>query len=142
MLKNIKGFFKEFETFAIKGNVVDLAVGIIIGSAFTAVTNSLVTNILTPPIGRLIGGVNFNDLVIPLGGKASIQYGAFINALITFILTAFALFLIVRLINRVRALAARRSQYASTTPPAPADSPEVSILKEIRDLLKHEDTSS
>ncbi len=134
----MKSFFKEFETFALKGNFIDLAVGVVVGAAFNNVTNSLVTNVITPPLGLIIGRVNFQDLVIPLGGKASIQYGIFIQALITFFITAFVLFLVVRLVNKLRAVAAAREQKAAEAPAAPEDSPEVSILKEIRDTLKEQ----
>lgn len=132
----VKGFFKEFEKFALRGNFMDLAVGIVIGAAFNSVVNSLVNDIITPPIGLLIGHVKFSDLSVPLGGSAAIQYGAFLQALISFTLTALALFLIVRLLNRLEELARRRRHNEATKPPVPADSPEVLILKEIRDLLK------
>jgi large conductance mechanosensitive channel len=93
---------KEFREFAMRGNVLDLAVGIIIGVAFTAVVNSLVTNIIMPPIGLLVGRVNFEHIVIPLGGDAFISVGLFINEIINFILVAFAVFLIVRQANRLK----------------------------------------
>ncbi|MBA3789208.1 large conductance mechanosensitive channel protein MscL [Patescibacteria group bacterium] len=138
MIQPIKGFFAEFQKFATRGNFIDLAIGIVIGTSFTAVTNSLVNNILTPPIGLLIGGVNFNQLVIPLGGTAQIQYGVFLQTLLNFVITALALFVIVRLINRVEEIAKRRKkQDAAQTAPAAADSPEVAVLKDIREALKH-----
>ncbi len=133
--QGIKGFFGEFQKFASRGNFFDLAVGIVIGTSFNAVVNSLVTNILTPPIGLLLGRINFQDLVLPLGGTVKISYGLFFQALITFIITALALFVIVRFVNRFEDLARRRKQ-AEGDPPAPADSPEVAVLKEIRDALK------
>ena len=106
---------KEFKDFVTRGNVVDLAIGIIIGAAFTSVVNSFVTDILMPPIGMLLGGVNFSELFIALDGNtyeslavaqeagaATINYGLFITALIDFIIVAFVLFLIIRQINRMK----------------------------------------
>jgi large conductance mechanosensitive channel len=135
-LQKIKGFFGEFQTFASRGNFIDLAVGIVIGTAFTAVTTSLVNNIITPPLGLLLGRINFADLAIPLGGTVKISYGLFVQSLISFIITALALFILVRFINRLQDVTIRRKQQEAAAPPAPADSPEVSILKEIRDILK------
>jgi large conductance mechanosensitive channel len=135
-MEAMKSFFKEFEKFALKGSFIDLAVGIVIGASFNAVTTSLVNDIITPPLGLVMGHVNFKDLAIPLGGTAAIQYGLFLQAIMTFFLTALALFLIVRSINRMRELAKHRDQQDSKTPPAPADTPELSVLKEIRDTLK------
>ena len=131
----MKSFFEEFKKFALRGNVVDLAVGVIIGAAFTGVTNALVNNIITPPIGLLIGGIDFSDLGFSLGGEAVIGYGLFIEALISFIITAFALFLLVRFINRLT-IAARRKQEEEGTAPAAEKSAEVALLEEIRDLMK------
>lgn len=106
---------KEFKEFAIRGIVVDLAVGIIIGAAFTSVVNSLVEDILMPPIGMVIGNVDFSNLFINLddrsypslvaaqeAGAATINYGLFINSVITFLITTFAVFLLVRAINRLK----------------------------------------
>jgi large conductance mechanosensitive channel len=136
----IKGFFSEFQTFASRGNFLDLAIGIVIGTSFNAVTNSLVTNIITPPIGLLLGKINFIDLAVPLGGTVKITYGIFLQSVISFIITAFALFLLVRLINRLEAISIRKKQEEATQPPAAADSPEVLILKEIRDALQAKKT--
>jgi len=131
----MKSFLEEFKKFALRGNAIDLAVGVVIGAAFTAITNSLVTNILTPPLSLLTKGINFADLAfaIPNTG-AEIQYGLFIQAVITFIITAFALFLLVKLINHLTALA-RKDQEEGKTPPA-AKSPELVVLEEIRDSLR------
>jgi large conductance mechanosensitive channel len=135
-MKSIKGFFAEFQKFASRGNFIDLAVGIVIGTSFNTVATSLVTNIITPPLGLLLGKINFVDLAIPLGGTVKITYGIFVQAVLTFILTVLALFLIVRFINRVQDLALRRKQQEASAPPTPADSPELSVLKEIRDAIK------
>lgn len=126
----MKDFFKEFETFAVKGNAVDLAVGVVIGAAFSQITNSLVTNVLTPPLGLLIGGINFTDLVFHIGGTATIQYGIFLQALVNFVLIAFALFLFVKLINKLN------RKHNEESAPESEKSAEVKLLEEIRDELK------
>jgi large conductance mechanosensitive channel len=107
--------FKEFREFAVKGNAVDLAVGVIIGGAFGAVVTSLVNDILMPPIGKLLGGVDFSNLFLVLGegtfaslkaakdaGAATLNYGVFVNAIINFLIVAFALFMVVKGINALR----------------------------------------
>ena len=90
---------KDFETFAVKGNAVDLAVGIVIGAAFGQVTTALANGIITPPISLLIGGVDFTRLVVPIGGGAEIAFGAFLQALVNFVLIALALFFMVKLFS-------------------------------------------
>lgn len=126
----MKSFIKEFKTFALRGNALDLAIGVVIGAAFTAITNSVVTDLLTPPIGLLIGGVDFSDLMIPLGEGVGVMYGHFIEVTINFVITAFALFLLVRFINKFL-------RKAQEEPKAePVKTPEVLLLEEIRDLLK------
>ncbi len=131
----MKSFLKEFKAFAVRGNAVDLAVGVVIGAAFTAITNSLVTNIITPPLSLLTKGINFADLAFQIPNTdAAIQYGLFIQAIITFVITAFALFLLVKLINHL-ARVARKEQEEGKTPPA-EKTPELVVLEEIRDSLK------
>lgn len=99
------GFVNEFKEFVMRGNVIDLAVGVIIGAAFNGVVQSLVDDVIMPPIGLLIGGLDFSDLAIPLrqtpDGVVAIRYGAFINTLIAFLITALAVFLVIRMINRL-----------------------------------------
>ncbi|MEA2701778.1 MAG: large conductance mechanosensitive channel [Candidatus Parcubacteria bacterium] len=129
----MKSFLEEFKTFALRGNVVDLAVGVVIGAAFTAVTNSLVTNVLTPPIGLLMGGIDFSKLGIELGGDAVIAYGLFIQAVVNLLITALALFLFVRFINRLVRLAREERQDGAVAPEQ--KSPELEVLEEIRDLI-------
>ena len=122
---------QEFKAFALRGNVVDLAVGVIIGTAFNGIVNSLVKDVVMPPIGAIINNVDFNDLVLkitpPLGGlqPAVIRYGAFINNIVSFVIIALCIFLMVKLMNRL-----------VTTKPAP-QTPEQELLTEIRDLLKN-----
>jgi len=128
----------EFREFAIKGNVVDLAVGVIIGGAFGKIVTSLVDQIVMPPIGWLIGGIDFADLKItlpvnpanPTGDPAVIEYGAFINVLIQFVIVAFVIFMIVKLINRLR------RQEAETPAQPEAPTATEALLVEIRDELK------
>ena len=134
---------KEFKEFAMKGNVVDLAIGIILGVAFTAIVNSLVNDIIMPPIGVLLGGVDFTDLYINLSGgeypsldaareagAATINYGIFINAVITFIIVAWVLFFLIKGMNKMK-------KAEEEKPAAPAAPPrEEVLLEEIRDLLK------
>ena len=138
----IKGFFDDFQKFASRGNFLDLAVGIVIGTSFSAVTTSLVTNVITPPLGLLLGKINFIDLAIPLGGTVKITYGLFVQSIISFIITALALFILIRFINRLQDIALRRKQKEASAPPTDADSPEVTVLKEIRDALRPQLPSS
>lgn len=134
----MKSFWKEFKAFALRGNAIDLAIGVVIGAAFTAITNSLVTNIITPPLSLLTRGINFADLAFRVPTTdAEIQYGLFIQAVITFTITAFALFLLVKLINRLQQIA-RKEQQEGTAPPA-QKSPELMVLEDIRDALKKGD---
>lgn len=133
----MKSFFEEFKKFALRGNAIDLAVGVVIGAAFNAITTSLVSNILTPPLSLLTRGINFADLAIAIPGTdANIEYGLFIQAIITFIITAFALFLLVRFINNVVAKAKKDAEEGKAPPEE--KSSEVLLLEEIRDLLKKE----
>jgi large conductance mechanosensitive channel len=119
--------------------MADLAIGFVLGTSFNGVTNSLAANIITPPLGLLLGKIDFKDLVIPLGGTVKISYGLFLQSVVNFIVIVLALFLVVRFINHMQELAARKQQAASTNPPMPVDSPELSVLKEIRDSLRSKD---
>jgi large conductance mechanosensitive channel len=133
---------KEFREFAMKGNMVDLAIGVIIGAAFGALVSSLVQDIFTPIIGWILGGTDFSNLFIQLAGEqqdtlaaaqeagATIAYGNFINVLISFLITAWILFLIVKGMNRLRR---RQEEAPAEEPKAP---PQEVLLSEIRDLLK------
>ena len=135
--------WREFREFAMRGNVIDLAVGIIIGAAFTTIVNSLVNDLIMPPIGLLIGGIDFSSFFVTLkggsfptleaakaAGAVTINYGLFINAVIRFIIVAFAIFILVKQINRLQ----REAPPAAPAPPEP--SREEVLLAEIRDLLK------
>jgi large conductance mechanosensitive channel len=117
---------KEFREFAVKGNVVDLAVGVIIGAAFGKIVASLVGDVVMPLVGTLMGGIDFSDLAVTIG-SAKISYGKFIQTCVDFVIVAWVIFLAVKVINRLKREA----------PPAPAIPPrQEQLLEEIRDLLK------
>lgn len=128
------GLIKEFKDFAIKGNAVDMAVGIVIGAAFTGVVGSLVKDVMMPPLGFVTGGVDFADKMIVLkaaeGDKpeVALTYGNFINAVIQFLIVAFALFMVVKAMNTLK----RKEETVAAPAAPPAD---VQLLTEIRDLL-------
>ncbi|MEG6508584.1 large conductance mechanosensitive channel protein MscL [Methyloligella sp. 2.7D] len=132
----------EFKEFALRGNVVDMAVGIVIGAAFSTIVKSLVDDVIMPPIGVLTGGVDFSDLFIALNGKsyptiaaandagvATVNYGIFINSVISFAIVAFVLFMLIKGMNQLR-----RKQEENPEPEA--EPRDVQLLQEIRDLLK------
>lgn len=131
--------FKDFKAFISRGNVIDLAVGIIIGAAFTGIVNSLVTDVIMPPIGQITGGVDFSDLFINLSngdyntlkeakaaGAATINYGVFLNTLINFLIVSFAVFLLVKQVNRLYKKEEAKPTLSKTE----------ELLVEIRDALK------
>ena len=123
---------KEFKEFAMRGNVVDMAVGIIIGAAFGKIVSSLVADVIMPPIGMLMGNMDFSELAIALGegeGAASINYGVFINTILDFVIIAFAIFLLIKGINSLK----RKEEEKPKEPPKPSN--EEVLLTEIRDLL-------
>lgn len=130
---------QEFKTFAIKGNVVDMAVGVVIGAAFGKIVSSIVEDIIMPPIGVLIGGVNFSDLAFTLqeasagAAAVTIKYGKFLQTIIDFTIIACAIFMVVNAINSLK----KKEQAAPLAPPIPpAPSAEERLLTDIRDLLK------
>lgn len=142
-----KAMLKEFREFAVKGNMVDMAVGIVIGAAFSAIVSSMVDDIIMPPIGLLLGNIDFSQIFVilkqgdPAGPYATVEaakeagavtwnIGLFVNAVIKFLIVAFALFVVVKGVNRMR----RQQEEAPKAPPAPPK--EVMLLEEIRDLLK------
>jgi large conductance mechanosensitive channel len=135
---------QEFKKFAMRGNVVDMAVGIIIGAAFGKIVSSLVNDIIMPPIGKLMGNVDFSQLFINLSGEeyaslaaaqeagaATINYGIFINAVLDFVIVAFAIFMVIRGMNKMQ----KQEEEKPAEPPKPSD--EVLLLQEIRDALKN-----
>lgn len=134
---------EEFKKFAMRGNVLDLAVGVIIGASFTGIVNSLVNDVIMPPIGLALGGVDFSNFFVVLKGTpeetlaaakaakdVTLNYGLFVNAVINFLIVAFVLFLMVRQMNRLVA----PPKPSEPAPPAPSE--EVLLLREIRDSLR------
>jgi len=126
------GVLKEFKDFAMRGNVVDMAVGVIIGAAFGRITSSLVNDVMMPPIGMIVGGVDFSDRAVTLRDATPqvpaviVKYGVFINTVIDFIIVAFAVFLVIKLMNTLK----------KTEPPPPAaPTKQEELLTEIRDAL-------
>ena len=134
--------FSEFRTFLMRGNVIDLAVGVIVGASFTGIVNSLVKDVLMPPIGLLLGGIDFSNFFITLkgdhtvstlkaaqeAGAVTLNYGLFVNTLLNFVIVAFVLFMLIRQINKLQ-----RPAQPATAPATPED---VLLLREIRDTLK------
>ena len=137
----MKKFIEEFKQFAMRGNVLDMAVGVIIGGAFGKIVSSLVDDIIMPPVGWLIGGVNFSDLKVTLPSvnvageefkAATINYGNFLQTCLDFLIVAFCIFLLIKMVNR---FTAKKKEEAPK--PAPEPSNEEKLLTEIRDLLKN-----
>ena len=136
------GILNEFKEFAVKGNVIDMGVGIVIGAAFTSIVNSFVADIINPIIGLLTGGIDFSNIFINLSGKeyaslkeaqaagaATLNIGLFINAIISFLIVAWVLFLIIKGVNKLK----RQAEAAPPAPAAPAE--DIVLLREIRDEL-------
>ncbi|MCU0581575.1 MAG: large-conductance mechanosensitive channel protein MscL [Syntrophales bacterium] len=127
---------QEFKTFAMRGNVVDMAVGIIIGAAFGKIVSSFVADVIMPPIGLLIGGVDFSNLAITLkqavgdAPAVTLSYGKFIQSIVDFVIIAFAIFMVIKAMNTLK----KKQEDAPAPPPAPT--PEENLLTEIRDILK------
>ncbi|MDO8898063.1 MAG: large-conductance mechanosensitive channel protein MscL [Bacteroidales bacterium] len=138
------GFVSEFKTFAMRGNVMDMAVGIIIGGAFGKIVASFVSDVIMPPIGLLVGGVDFSDLKVVMKEAVmqgteivtpavTLNYGSFVNSVIDFIIIAFAIFMMIKAMNKMK----KKEEAAPAPAPAPpAPSNEEKLLAEIRDLLK------
>ena len=138
---------KEFREFAIKGNAFDLAVGVIIGAAFGKIVDSLVRDLIMPPIGLMLGGINFNNLFLALDGKeyatvaaaktagvATLNYGVFIQSMVDFTIIAFAIFMVIKLMNNLRRQDEAKVEAVAEVPAEPSE--EVLLLREIRDSLK------
>ena len=131
------GMMQEFKTFAVKGNVIDMAVGIVIGAAFGKIVSSFVADVIMPPIGAALGGVDFSSLAwtvqeaVGETAAVTINYGAFIQTVVDFTIIAFAIFMVVKAINNMK----KQEEEAPKAPPAP--SKEELLLTEIRDLLQN-----
>lgn len=130
MAEKTSGFFAEFKTFIARGNVMDMAVGVIIGGAFSNITNSLINDIVMPVLGIFTSSVSFADLALEIG-PAVITYGNFIQAVLNFLIMAFVVFCLVKTLNRFH-----KKKEAAPPPPPPGPSAEEQLLTEIRDLLK------
>ncbi len=140
------GFFSEFKEFAVKGNVMDLAVGVIIGGAFGKIVDSMVGDVIMPLVGKVVGGLDFTNYFIPLSGQtadtlveakkagAVLAYGSFLTVLLNFIILAFVIFLMIKQINRLKREAPPPPPPAPTAPPPTPE--DVLLLREIRDSLK------
>jgi len=130
------GFFKEFKDFAMKGNVMDLAIGIIIGGAFGKIVSSFVADVIMPPIGLMLGNVDFKELAVPLKYAAdgtvavAIRYGAFINTIIDFVIIALAIFMVIHGMSKLK----KKQEAKPAEPPKPSE--EVLLLRDIRNSLK------
>jgi len=135
--EKVNKFLNEFKTFVSRGNVLDLAVGVVVGSAFSKIVTSLVNDIITPLIGVVIGGRDFSNLSLKIG-DASIAYGAFIQNIIDFLLIAFCIFIFIKFINKV--IIKKKEEEKKVDPPKKSE--EVKLLEEIRDLLKEEKKGS
>ena len=122
--------FKEFKTFIMRGNVMDLAVGVIVGAAFSKIVTSLVNDILMPLLGIVLGKINFTDLTIKIG-SSTVKYGMFIQNIVDFLIVAFCIFLMVKVINKIM-----KKQDDDKKEEKPEKSDELKTLEEIRDLLK------
>ncbi len=140
----MRKFFEDFKKFAVKGNIIDMAIGVIIGGAFGKIVTSLVNDIIMPAVGILMGGVDFTNLkyiITPANEaegvvEAAIKYGAFIQTIVDFLIIAFSVFFFVRLMGKLQ----RKKEEAPSAPPAPPKpSPEQELLTEIRDILKNND---
>lgn len=125
----MKGFIKEFKEFISRGSVIDLAVAVVIGGAFTKIVNSLVDDIIMPIIGVIIGGINFENLMVTVG-TAEIKYGMFIQAVVNFLLIALVIFTIIKAINKFK----KKEEEKPEEPAAPSE--DIVLLTEIRDLLR------
>lgn len=147
--------FEEFKKFIVRGNVIDLAVAVVIGAAFGAITNSFVADIITPPLGLITGGVDFSNVGLVLGGDEYpdtaaaiaagapvVKYGMFLNAIINFLMVGGAMFLVVKGVAKLEKVSRKKEEEAAGAPEQPAATPEdVVLLREIRDLLKEQRAS-
>lgn len=140
----MKAFFEEFKKFALRGNVIDMAIGVVIGGAFSKITSSLVNDVIMPFFAMLLGNVNFTDLTLVLKEtvaadgtvtQVTMNYGQFIQNIVDFVLIAFVLFLVVKVMNSLK----KKEEEAPAPAPEPKKSDETLLLEEIRDLLKKED---
>lgn len=129
----MKGFIEEFKAFAVKGNVIDLAVAVVIGAAFGKIVSSLVDNIIMPLVGILLGGISFSGMSYQVG-EAMITYGVFVQAVVDFVIVAFVIFMVVKAINKAQEMTDGEEEVEEEKPAEPSE--EVKLLREIRDNLR------
>jgi large conductance mechanosensitive channel len=132
----MKKFFSEFKEFAIKGNALDLAIGVIIGAAFKAIVDSIVNDIIMPFMGILLGGKDFSGMAFKIG-EAEIKYGSLIQTAVNFLIVAFCLFLLVKFVNKLKDGFAKKEEDVAEEPAEPVKSEEVILLEQIRDALQN-----
>lgn len=130
----MKGFIEEFKAFAMKGNVLDLAVAVVIGAAFGKIVSSLVDTVIMPLVGLLLGGINLTGLTMT-AGDAVVSYGMFLQSIVDFVIVAFVIFMVVKAINHAQKLGVSDTPAPAATPAEPSE--EVKLLREIRDSLRH-----
>lgn len=128
----MKNFFNEFKKFISRGSVLDLAIGVVIGSSFTAIVNSMVNDVIMPVVGVVTGGIDFSSLCIPLYGESVMNIGSFLQNIVNFLIVAFVLFIVVRNVNKIK----EKNKEEEPAPAAPVESDEVKLLKEINKNLK------
>lgn len=136
----MKKFMSEFKEFISRGSVIDMAVGIIVGAAFTAIVNSLVTDIITPIVGMLCAGINIAELSVTVG-TATLKYGAFLQAILNFLITSFAIFCMIKAINTAREKMIRKKAVEEAKE-EPKPDPQIELLTQIRDLLEKENKTA
>lgn len=129
----MKAFIEEFKAFAVKGNVVDLAVAVVIGAAFGKIVSSLVANVIMPLVGILLGGVSFQELSYQVG-NATVSYGVFLQAVVDFMIVAFVIFMVVKAITKAQTIGVREEVPVEKAPAEPSE--EVKLLREIRDSVR------
>jgi large conductance mechanosensitive channel len=144
-IRNIRSgglsMLKEFKKFALRGNVIDLAVGVIIGGAFNKIVTSLVKDIISPILSLLLGGINLSDRVLPIGNLVSLEVGLFLQAVIDFLITSFSIFMVIKGINSFRKKEEKEEKVEVNIEVAPVPSKEEILLAEIRDILKQQQSS-
>ena len=131
----MKSFIEEFKAFAMKGNVIDLAVAVVIGAAFGNIVSSLVTNVITPLIGLLMGGINFSGLSYTVG-NAQVTYGVFIQSVIDFLIVALVIFVVVKAMTKAKTAFDKKAEAEAAAQTEAGPSEEVTLLREIRDSLR------
>ena len=134
--RNMKKLFEEFGKFINRGNVLDMAVGVVVGGAFTTIVNSMVNDVIMPVVGLIIGGIDFSSIVIPLSGEATIDIGSFIQNVVNFLIVAFVVFMVVKAVNESKERLAKKEEKEEEKPAEPVESDELKTLKAIKEELE------